>query len=225
MYATFCLMCEKVYDDVSARYLEGMEGKPRFRFRKLQIAWSVAWGVVAVLFIALWVASYVRECVYNGPLGQKHCITWYSQRGQFLIWIVPWGGTSPDRSDFILAPYGAPDGVYADRTGQEILMMLGFDPTAPRTLERVDNNSVVCAYWIPTLLAVVVGAAPWALRRRFSLRTLLIAITLTAVTLGMILYRLRTKPVPHPQVGRESSRDRAKSQYSVRCRHAQKIIS
>ena len=28
------------------------------RFRKLRIAWSVAWGVVAVLQIVLWVRSY-----------------------------------------------------------------------------------------------------------------------------------------------------------------------
>ena len=28
------------------------------RFRKLRIAWSVAWGIVCVLFIVLWVWSY-----------------------------------------------------------------------------------------------------------------------------------------------------------------------
>src|SRR4029079_3358407 len=28
------------------------------RYRKLRIAWSVAWGVVAVLLIVLWVQSY-----------------------------------------------------------------------------------------------------------------------------------------------------------------------
>jgi hypothetical protein len=149
-----------------------------------------------LLLIALWVTSYIRGFVYMGPLGQKHSITWYSQSGQILISIVPWGGPGPESSDFIIAPYGAPDGVYADPTGLSILQMFGFDPDEPRTLERVDNESVVCAYWIPTLLAVAAGAAPWALRRRFSLRTLLIATTLLAVVLGMIVGRLRTKPVP-----------------------------
>ncbi len=48
------------------------------RYRKLRIAWSVAWEIIGLLLIALWVTSYVRECIYNGPLGQKHCITWYS---------------------------------------------------------------------------------------------------------------------------------------------------
>ena len=29
------------------------------KFRKLRIAWSVAWGVVAVLLCVLWVRSYL----------------------------------------------------------------------------------------------------------------------------------------------------------------------
>ena len=33
---------------------------PRRRFRKLRIAWSVGWGVVAVLLVVLWVRSYWR---------------------------------------------------------------------------------------------------------------------------------------------------------------------
>ena len=28
------------------------------RYRKLRIAWSVAWGLLAVILIALWVRSY-----------------------------------------------------------------------------------------------------------------------------------------------------------------------
>lgn len=173
-------------------------GRQRPTFRKLRIAWSVAWGIPTLLLIALWVTSYFRGFVYNGSLGQKHCITWYSQSGQFLISIVAWGGKGQASSDFIIAPYRAPDGVYADPTGLAILQMLGFNPEEPRTLERVDNESVVCAYWIPTLLAVAVGAAPWVLRRRFTLRTLLIATTLMAVVLGMLVYLLRTKPVLQP---------------------------
>src|SRR5262245_52748880 len=30
------------------------------RFRKLRIAWSVAWSLVAVLLLALWIRSYLR---------------------------------------------------------------------------------------------------------------------------------------------------------------------
>jgi hypothetical protein len=30
------------------------------KYRKLRIAWSVAWGIVAVLLVVLWVRSYWR---------------------------------------------------------------------------------------------------------------------------------------------------------------------
>jgi len=48
-------------------------------------------------------------------------------------------------------------------------------------------------YWFPTLLAAVaaVATAPW-LRWQFSLRTLLIATTLVAVVLGVIVWMSRT---------------------------------
>src|SRR6476620_6466011 len=35
------------------------------RFRKLRIAWSVVWGLAAVLLIALWVRSYWRHDKLN----------------------------------------------------------------------------------------------------------------------------------------------------------------
>ena len=37
---------------------------PRGRFRKLRIAWSVGWGVLAVLLIVLWVRSLVGTDVW-----------------------------------------------------------------------------------------------------------------------------------------------------------------
>ncbi len=35
-----------------------METKPPLRFRKVRIAWSVAWGIVAVLVVAFWARSF-----------------------------------------------------------------------------------------------------------------------------------------------------------------------
>jgi hypothetical protein len=38
------------------------------KHRKLRIAWSVAWGIVVVLLIALWVRSYwIADIVYYRP--------------------------------------------------------------------------------------------------------------------------------------------------------------
>ena len=45
-------------------------------------------------------------------------------------------------------------------------------------------------YWFLTLFSAALAAAPW-LRWRFSLRTLLLAITLIAVVLGLIVWSIR----------------------------------
>jgi hypothetical protein len=158
------------------------------KYRKLRIAWSVAWGIAALLLIALWVTSYSRGFAYDGPLGQKHCLVLYSKYGQFAIWIPINGGPGPVKPLFIMAP----DDTY------KITSMMG-QALEPQTFGIPDADTVVCAYWIPTLLASVIGVAPWVRwPNRFSLRTLLIATTLVAVVLGLIVYRLRTKPVPQP---------------------------
>jgi hypothetical protein len=41
------------------------------RFRKLRIAWSVGWSLLAVLLIALWVRSYRHWDVFYAGLGQR----------------------------------------------------------------------------------------------------------------------------------------------------------
>jgi hypothetical protein len=47
-------------------------------------------------------------------------------------------------------------------------------------------------HWFLVLLAVMMSAAPWMRWKwRFTLRTLLIAITLVAVVLGLIVYAVR----------------------------------
>ena len=143
--------------------------------------------MVAVLLVVLWATSYSRGFAYDGPLGPTHCLT-YSDGGQLLIWISR-NGPRPAPPLLIIAP--------DDRF--EILSMLDYDPGEPRTLEIKYDGSVVCAYWIPTLLAAATGVAPWVLRRRFTLRTLLIITTLVAIVLGALVYKLRTKPMPqHP---------------------------
>jgi hypothetical protein len=46
-------------------------------------------------------------------------------------------------------------------------------------------------FWIPVLLMVTLAEIPWITVRRFSLRTLLIATTLIAVVLGVIVWMTR----------------------------------
>jgi hypothetical protein len=52
------------------------------------------------------------------------------------------------------------------------------------------GNVTMAPVWFASLLAIAAGATPW-LRWRFSLRTLLIATTLVAVGLGLIVFAAR----------------------------------
>src|SRR6478672_7388084 len=48
-----------------------MEAKSPLRFRRLRIAWSVAWSTAAVLIIALWVRSYWRFDAFHFTVGSR----------------------------------------------------------------------------------------------------------------------------------------------------------
>lgn len=136
------------------------------RYRKLRIAWSVAWGVVAVLLCVLWVRSYswtdmtrFSEVISsNGKLhfNQTVMVTFSGKVG--------FGPLEARRRI----------GIYTMQTARiEIVKRSGDGPTIP--------------YWSLVLTAIVLSGVPW-LRYRFSLRTLLIATTLIAIALGLFAY-------------------------------------
>src|SRR5689334_14765186 len=68
-----------------------METKSPARFRKLRIAWSVTWGVAAVLVCVLWVRSYWRvyslyENHYVGTEQSTYVRSWVEvQQGSVVI--------------------------------------------------------------------------------------------------------------------------------------------
>ncbi len=153
------------------------------RFRKLRIAWSVVWGIACVLLIVLWVRSYTGGDVvcFGGVRLAKAQRLWISTRGRiesittFVTWVTDdegrWFWTTPLQLDL-------------------------FQPETPK-------YSFAGIYWytdpIPAILisdwlvlfVLGVGAAAAWIRWRFSLRTLLVATTLVAVVLGIIIYVIR----------------------------------
>src|SRR3954451_7738148 len=58
MLATSTPRCEQNSYTEQLRDSRRRSLRPAMKFRKLRIAWSVFWGVAAVLLIALWVRSY-----------------------------------------------------------------------------------------------------------------------------------------------------------------------
>jgi hypothetical protein len=144
------------------------------RFRKQRIAWSVACGIACVLLILFWVRSYRVIDVVHWTTSTR--ITFVSEIGIIQV----------SRSKSIAI--GA-------RTW-EWHTLTDFMGAFPRTWSfnsSRDGFRFSFPHRLPIAISGVLAVAPWMrqLRWRFSLRTLLIATTLIAVVLGLIVWLRR----------------------------------
>jgi hypothetical protein len=144
------------------------------KYRKLRIAFSAVCGIICLLLIALWVRSYWS---YDGAVWQfapARFISWHSQSGR--IGIV--SGSYENPSTF---------GSVASSDGAGIL---GSDSWF--YADEPESVWVVFPDWFPIILFTAFATLPWIHGvHRFSLRTLLIAVTLLALTLGTIIATTR----------------------------------
>jgi hypothetical protein len=155
---TLCCFPQKI---ISLRYNRGM------RFRKLRIAWSVFWGLAAVLMIVSWVRSY----------------WWLDSAGRNLSSSAV---TLSSQNGLIVAAW------YNDRNGNFVNSRKNKEPADIRMLlecycdYRRDYSAAIFSHWLVMLVVAVIGCLPWV--RRFRIRTLLIATTALAALLGLLAY-------------------------------------
>ena len=138
------------------------------RFRKLRIAWSVFWGLAAVLLIVLWVRSYLWMDSTT-MLGHDFTSWW----GQLFI-DEGFIHTSPTFND-----------VDAQITLRRFCT-IGVLTLAPGEVSLHGTGWAV-SLWLLVGVTAAFVPTPW-LRWRFSLHTLLITTTLVAVVLGLIVW-------------------------------------
>jgi hypothetical protein len=143
------------------------------RFRKLRIAWSVAWSVLAVVFCLAWFVSCLKLTSIEVLVTPTHRYYIHSLAGTLSL--------EREYREFIRVEirtlHTYEDSIYlATKAGIKIVRS---------TSGEVDAVSV--SYWLLTCIAMFVAAIPW-FSWRFSLRTLLIATTLVAVGLGLAVY-------------------------------------
>jgi hypothetical protein len=166
------------------------------KYRKLRIAWSVAWGIACLLLIVLWVRSYSQWDNIRVKPNAGHYILCRSVVGQFSVGYL--GENVIARPTFEWAIYDNPQ---VDKQGwvtasftpgsNRLLSLelvhseLGFKVTA-NTFER----QITTRHSFLAMLTALFASVVW-LRWRFSLRTLLIAMTLVAVGMGWIVYVTR----------------------------------
>jgi hypothetical protein len=131
------------------------------KYRKLRIAWSVAWAIAATLLIALWVRSYDSPGDWPSHL--------LFESGNFTVSTIH--GCSVWVKDQLLQPHHIPTGFEYAYVG-------------------LQSWNLYLPFWFPVAIASISLAAPWwrILPMAFSIRTLLIATTLIAILLGLIVW-------------------------------------
>jgi hypothetical protein len=143
--------------------------RPRL-IRGLRIAWSVAWGILCVLLVVLWVRSYSWVDTAGGPIYADYEFGVSSLFGTVGISVAKnnsaWG--------LITQPMDELWGNSSRIWGKFICK----------------SDTIAAPHWCLILLSGTLASAPWV-RSRFSLRSLLIATTLIAVVLGLAVWSAR----------------------------------
>jgi hypothetical protein len=140
--------------------------------RKLRIAWSVAWGVICLLLIALYVRSYWHHDSIWRAISKNEILLAASGSGSFYI-------------------------QYANLAAERDTAGWQYQHKPLSSAFKGFNWSSSPAYllvgtplWLPLILCITAAAIPWYYWR-FSLRAMLIAATLISIGLGLIVMMLR----------------------------------
>jgi hypothetical protein len=146
------------------------------KFRKLRIAWSVGWGLFALLLCLLWVRSYwwLNQAQYK--LSNTESLVVLSAGG--TVSAAAMGSRAPIVSSF----YSAPITDAEIESYQRIRWQFTFSRF---------NKELRVPTWFAVLVCGSIVAIPWLPVKRFSLRTLLIVTTLVAVVLGLVVWARR----------------------------------
>jgi hypothetical protein len=131
------------------------------KYRKLRIAWSVGWGMFAVLLIVAWIRSYwFVDSIY---LAKSHSVTAVQGLLFFDVGIYHKAKVPP------IHHFGPVD----------VMSIWNYCGVG---LLGIDEGRFV-QIWLVTPFVIALAVIPWV--KRFSLRTVLIALTLSALLLGL----------------------------------------
>jgi hypothetical protein len=165
------------------------------RFRKLRIAWSVACGIAAVLLCMLWVRSYWQEDFVFLKILAIHSRAQLSMSEGRIHLLAHGDSVEPSGLSWQRNPIAMSA---KHDVNWRLSAGASLDPNADRlfNISRLDlPNGILTGFagqaphWSIALLFAAFSIAPWLSRSlRFSLRTLLIATTLVALSLGLIVW-------------------------------------
>jgi hypothetical protein len=158
------------------------------KFRKLRIAFSAVCGVVCLLLIALWVRSYWWNDTINSPTRGDHFFVAQSIRGYLDIGIAQTSDWT-FRQGWILASLPlekVSPPTFVKETGETNLSRIGWGWSF-----SANGFGVLLPHWVFPVLSAIIAAAPWFWPKQFTLRALLIAVTLISVLFGLVMWTSR----------------------------------
>jgi hypothetical protein len=167
-------------------------------FRLLVSAVPAVCLIVCVLLVALWVGSYWRLDQFVHSVSATEYVAYTSAQGR-----IHWGKSNDPR---LSAVFGT--GWSRRKSSLSNWQQAGNVAYFPATVAKARHHGifplysfrkdfvlqpagtsyeVILPYWLIVVLLAVLAALPWP-PWRFSLRTLLIATTLFAVVLGLVVW-------------------------------------
>jgi hypothetical protein len=152
------------------------------RYCKLRIAWSVVCGIACVLLIALWVRSYWRVYTFSLPATANRVFQVTAAPGRFLFGRIE----KPRR--WLLDHVSADD--FRDIVVSGDFITDHYVLSCDECLEVKFPGHRTLPFGTIIFVTSILSVTPWLpwWHSRFSLRTLLIATTLVALVLGLIVW-------------------------------------
>ncbi len=151
------------------------------KHRKLRIAWSLAWGIVALL-VGLWVRSSRISDIVFIPISSPPSAIIASAPGEICVGIdKTYSGGSEwetEETELMRLPSRTPHAKYFIGNWGRFAY-----------INDAGGAAVLIPDWFLIFAATAFSAAPpvrWS--NRFTLRTLLVATTLVAIGLGLIVW-------------------------------------
>ena len=162
----------------------------------LRIAFSAVCGIACLLLIALWVRSYSYWDELYNPISNKHLIIIESASGRSIMDLTETSPSAPWIWHFSLPLHGRYwEGTLDD--WEEANRDKGIGGFA--AYANPWHTTYRAPLWLFLFLCAAIGAAPWLpWSTRFSVRTLLILMTVFAILIGLAVYAAKNVPVTHP---------------------------
>lgn len=155
------------------------------KYRKLRIAWSVAWGILCLILILAWLRNFWSADAAWMPLPGNGQLTVVSTDGQFVTSITNYGSRHYGRAiPNTPAVWGWQSFEPSKHSTMTVLV-----PWKKVVRYRIIANGdveVSLPHWLLVIVSILIATSVWIRWSwRYSIRTMLVITTLAAVVVAL----------------------------------------